>query len=231
MNRVADPIVLSADATLGYLPRPFSRPGPGWTRLNKPEQPEQPISRKTLEIEPDSPPKEKLPRSPEHRRLHLRTIRAHLFNRPEPRWTRLNKPEQPEHPISRKTLEIEPDSPPKEKLPRSPEHHRLHLHTTRTHLCNRPELRWTRLNEPERPEHPIPCKTLEIEPDSPPKEKYRRTPEHRCSQESHSPGSPLPRTACDLVGTRTERSGIVKAVASGGAPDCEGRGWLRARLS
>ena len=231
MNRVADPIVHSADATPGHRPQPFSRPEPGWTRLNEPERPEHPIPCKTLEIEPDSPPKENCRRTPEHRRLPLHTTRTHLFNRPEPGWTRLNEPERPEHPIPCKTLEIEPDSPPKENCRRTPEHRRLPLHTTRTHLFNRPEPGWTRLNEPERPEHPIPCKTLEIEPDSPPEENCRRTPEHRCPQESHSPGSSPPRTACELGGTRTQKSGIVDAEASGGEPDCEGRGWLRARLS
>ena len=153
------------------------------------------------------------------------------FNRPEPGWTRLNKPEQPEHPIPRKTLEIVPDSPAKEKFHRSPEHLLRRVHATHPRLFNRPEPGWTRLNKPEQPEHPIPRKTLEIVPDSTAKEKFRRSPEHRRSRKAHSPGSSLPRSACVLVGTRTRKSGIVKTVASGGVPDCEGRGWLRVRRS
>ena len=99
-----------------------------------------------------------------------------VLNEPERGWTRLNDPEQPEHPIPSKTQEIACFSPqnlfsaehptPTAKRPPGTSPRPARSRTKPTNIrqtdLNDPERGWTRLNDPERPEHPIPRKTLEI---------------------------------------------------------------------
>jgi hypothetical protein len=154
----------------------------------------------------------------------------HSLSRPEPGWTRLNDPERSDHMISRKTLEIRPVRSACENFRQPPEHPDRCTSPPNQLLVSRPQPGWTRLNDPERSEHSISRKTLEIRPVRSACENFRQPPEHpRFSPASTADALPA-ESVRQLHRTGTPKSGIVETVASGGASDCEGHGWLRIRL-
>jgi hypothetical protein len=59
-------------------------PEPGWTRLNEPEHPEQPMSHKTLGIAPPTAPTEIFGRTPEHRAVPRMRFSRFLERRTAP---------------------------------------------------------------------------------------------------------------------------------------------------
>ncbi len=161
------------------------------TEPNKPERAEHKIPCKILEIMLSTQQKLLVPQTAEHPasprpRMHSlagSTPSAVQSDRTEP-----NKPERAEHTIPCKTLEIMPPTQQKLLAPQTAEHPaspRPRMHSLAGSTPSAVQSDRTEPNKPERAEHTIPCKTLEIMLSTQQKLLVPQTAEH--------PASPRPR--------------------------------------
>ena len=168
-KRLNTPYLLAPECTasLGSMPSAVQSDR---TEPNKPERAEQTIPCKTLEIMPPTQQKLLVPQTAEHPasprpRMHSlagSTPSAVQSDRTEP-----NKPERSEHTIPCTTLEIMPPTQQKLLVPQTAEHPaspRPRMHSLAGSTPSAVQSDRTEPNKPERAEHTIPCKTLEIMP-------------------------------------------------------------------